>query len=181
MILLIACLAVAVGLGLVLGGSLRRLSETSIRGEWALILLFLLQGVVRGRVPLARELDSWSLPVWALSGVALLALLYWNRRLPGFMLMSLGLALNLMVVLANAGMPVGIDSGASGAATEAPVASGFYFASSGEIPLSFLGDVIPVPWWLGGPALASVGDVFLYLGASWFVFRRMTLREIESR
>lgn len=89
-----------------------------------------------------------------------------NARLPGVPLMGLGLLLNVLVVTANAAMPVSVESAARAGisrgelhlATDAlrePTGPGTRFAA--------LGDVVPValPRW---PQVVSAGDVLVAAG-----------------
>jgi hypothetical protein len=94
--------AAATGVGLARGGALRRLRDHGVRSVWlgvaclavqALVVLLPIPGV-GGAVLLIAALAT-------LLGVARA-----NARLAGVPLLALGLLLNLIVVLANVGMPV---------------------------------------------------------------------------
>ena len=99
-----------------------------------------------------------------------------NRRLPGFALILVGLWLNFVVITINEGMPVTRTAlAASGQAnTLAELRSGAdtkHHLASSEDALVFLGDAIPIP-----PPVrqaVSLGDLFAYSGAMWFVIRGM--------
>jgi hypothetical protein len=98
--LLVAGAGVAVGLAR--GGKPRGLWETTVRARWLAIGCLVVQAAVV------------SLPMPGLGGVVLLVaalatllgIARANGRLPGVPLLALGLLLNLVVVVANAGMPV---------------------------------------------------------------------------
>ncbi|HEX5881108.1 MAG TPA: DUF5317 family protein [Actinomycetota bacterium] len=103
--LLVAVAGVAVGLAR--GGSLRRLREPGVRAARLGVAFLAVQSLV-----VVLPLRALGLPL-VLGAVLLLASLVVllgvaraNGRLPGVPLLALGLLLNLLVVLANLGMPV---------------------------------------------------------------------------
>jgi hypothetical protein len=105
-----------------------------------------------------------------LSSYALaLMFLYLNRRIPGLWLVGVGALLNLLAIVANAGvMPA-----APGALATADVRpSGEDFANSAYVAnpnLGFLGDVFAIPssWPLAN--VFSPGDVLIALGVGWAI------------
>jgi Family of unknown function (DUF5317) len=103
--LLVAAAGMAVGLAR--GGSLRRLREPGVRAARLGVAFLAVQSLV-----VVLPLRALGLPL-VLGAVLLLASLIVllgvaraNGRLPGVPLLALGLLLNLLVVLANLGMPV---------------------------------------------------------------------------
>jgi hypothetical protein len=97
----------AIGVGLARGGRLRGLAETPVRsrplGLACLAVQALVVALPLGAIGLPRVLGAVLL-ILALG--ALLATARANGRLPGVPLLALGLLLNLLVVVANLGMPV---------------------------------------------------------------------------
>jgi hypothetical protein len=107
--LLVAGAGVAVGLAR--GGSLRSLREPGVRAARLGLACLAVQALV-----VVLPLRAVGLPM-VLGAVLLLAALATllgvarpNARLPGVPLLALGLLLNLVVVLANLGMPVPADT-----------------------------------------------------------------------
>jgi Family of unknown function (DUF5317) len=98
--LLVAGAGVAVGLAR--GGSLRRLGDPGVKARWLALGCLAVQATVVV-LPLPG-LGGVVLLVAAL--VTLLGIARANGRLPGMPLIALGLLLNLLVVVANLGMPV---------------------------------------------------------------------------
>lgn len=108
------------------------------------------------------------------SYVLLLTFLAANRRVPGARLMAAGVFLNLVVVIANGGMPVSADAieRASGSLNTTPtVEATKHHLMTEQDTLTVLGDVIPLPPPIG--VVLSIGDVLLYLGVAWCVIRVM--------
>jgi hypothetical protein len=102
--LLVAAAGVAAGVavGLARGGGLRRLRDHGVKAVWL------------GIFCLAVQASVVLLPIPGVGGVVLLVaalatllgIARANGRLAGVPLLALGLLLNLVVVLANVGMPV---------------------------------------------------------------------------
>jgi hypothetical protein len=105
LLLLVGGAAVAVGLAR--GGRSGGLTETFVRNRWLALACLAVQALV-----VALPLQAVGLPrvlgavVLILALGALLATARANARLPGVPLLALGLLLNLVVVVANLGMPV---------------------------------------------------------------------------
>jgi hypothetical protein len=105
------------------------------------------------------------------AALALTALLvglfvYGNWRVAGTPLIGLGLLLNVVVVTANAAMPVSVDAAGRAGLTRAELALGEDAMRERSTPstrLSWLGDVVPValPW---RPQVVSPGDVLVAAG-----------------
>ena len=104
--------------------------------------------------------------------------LWQNRHLRSIWLAAIGLALNTIVMVANGGqMPVSAD-----ALRAAGLEDFLHFMQTSsdavhrligpDTRLSFLGDVIPLPW---ARKVISPGDVFILL-ALLFFFPETTLR-----
>src|SRR6185503_7093927 len=98
-----------------------------------------------------------------------------NIKLPGFWLIAIGFALNVIVIGANSGMPVSREAlkqvyGADYLATlqDLTVNGGAkHHLSRPDDVLLPLSDVIPV----GSPVrlVLSVGDILFFLGVSWVI------------
>lgn len=86
-----------------------------------------------------------------------------NRRLPGAVLIGVGLALNLAVILANGGMPVSLEAAdAAGVDPRSYLRSAVKHRVMGPGTVwGFLGDVIPIPL---VQSVVSVGDLVLATG-----------------
>lgn len=156
------------------GGDLRRLGRAQLRHEGLVLCLFLVQGIVRGRLPFAAEWSRFSVIVWALSGVILLCVLRANMMHTAVSVMVLGLGLNMLVVLANGGMPV---AAAAGALPATATNAGFYHLVSDANAMVVLADVLPSP----GGWMVSMGDVLLAIGVSAHIVAACSSRTVLSR
>ena len=163
--------------GLVAGGRLDHLA--SVRLRWmavlfgGLVLRFAVGWAIDNRLPLVGELR---LPLYAFAFGLVLAGLWANRAYPGLSLAFVGVASNLVAVVANGGfMPVWFPSLlAAGFPANEPISS-FHVVLPQVADVQFLvragpfGDIIPIPL----PFLrnvASVGDLFLASGLAFFLF-----------
>lgn len=169
--------AICVGafLGGVCGGSLRRLATVTLRGEGFILAVFVLQALVRGRgVPMVVGASAGTL-LWVLLSLTLVALLITSRASRGAGLMSIGIALNVLVVLANGFMPVSSSSGLAVGHSLTDIASrsyGIYATSGPNTLLGLLGDTLPMPL-LDGAIILSPGDVLLGVGVVCLIAHSM--------
>ncbi len=160
--------------GLAVGGSLRSLAEIRLRW-WPLAVIGL--AFQLAPVPaLKGQADHWlGVGLLIASYVALLGFVIVNARLPGFALISVGFALNVLVISLNGGMPVSGHALAEAygpsygtVVTELRASGGakHHLERSDDV-LVPLTDVIA----LGSPVhlVMSVGDVLFFLGVTWVI------------
>jgi hypothetical protein len=170
----------AVLVGYLAGGRLRRLEDLRLRW-WGLAPL----GLALQFVPLSEDPDGQrvlGVVLLIASYPVLLAFASANIRLAGFVLIVIGLALNLTVIAANQGMPVTrnaiVASGQGDRIDELPKERGakHFLARPGDVVLEPLADVIPI----GSPVndIVSVGDCVLYAGVFWLVVAGMRGRPV---
>jgi hypothetical protein len=175
---LILLLGIGAGLllGLLLGGSFRQLGQSKMRFEGILVAVLALHvvwPVVAVRLSLG---ENEFLIVWLSSAVLLVGLALVNVRYAGMALVALGLLLNIVVVGANAGMPVALEVVGAAESQEAHASlaeSPLHVPADAETRLGFLGDIVavPLPQSMGG--LISAGDLLLAAGAGVVVFQMM--------
>lgn len=167
-------LGVALSAGLLRGGSLASLADTRLR--W-LVLLF--EGLL-----IQVAFDIWDPPgltasgglaVLLVSNVAVAGFLVLNARIPGMLLIGLGLLLNSLVITANQAMPVSATAAARAGLEPPPVSSDDikHERLDSSTRLGWLGDVIAVP---GLKEVLSLGDVVLALGVGRVVYMQSTER-----
>lgn len=153
--------------GFARGGRVERLAELPIRLAWLVGLAWLVQ-VVLFVSPLAHSIDPFAAPIHLATVLLLAIVIVFNRALPGFAILGVGLLLNAVVYAANGGfMPVSEGALlASGNMTSlAAMADGARFQKTillqPDTPLWLLGDILPLP--LAGKVY-SIGDVVAGLG-----------------
>jgi uncharacterized protein DUF5317 len=176
--LVLIVIGLAVCVGFAAGGSLRPFERFRLHW-WGVALAGLaLQGI-----PLASGVSR---PVGTgalIASYVLLGAFAWvNRRLPAAWLIIIGLALNVLVIGVNGGMPV------SAAALETAGGQSEDLADTGTPKhhlmgptddLTALGDVIGIPPPVG--AVISIGDVLLYTGVAILVVAVMLGRSGENQ
>jgi hypothetical protein len=165
----------AIGLGYLLGGRLSNLGGIRFHHGWAGLVGVVLQFFPIGGTPGYLVLVASFLLLLFVSSV--------NWKLPGFLLVLIGLWMNFLVIVVNEGMPVTreavIASGQADTLQDLRDAGGTkHHLATPDDDLVFLGDRIAVP-----PPVRqaiSMGDVVAYVGAIWFVVAGMRPRD-ENR
>jgi hypothetical protein len=171
-------IAFAILVGYLTGGRLSRFESMRLRWWWLAIV-----GLGIQFVPLPEGTSGTDLLVrtivLSLSYTLLVVFAAVNVRVPGMVLVLIGLACNFAVIAANGGMPVRAealrDSGQEDvlALLEEDGAAKHHLMTDEDV-LTFLGDVIAVPQPVG--QAISVGDVFIYVGLIWLIVGAMRAR-----
>ena len=173
--LLLAVVLLSVYLGYLFGGRLHRLEALRPRW-WGLVIV----GLGIQFIPLPAGGTGTDLivrtGVLALSYTLLVTFAAVNIRMPGMLLVLIGLACNFTVIAVNGGMPASadalIDSGQEDVlASLRTEGADKHHLLTDEDQLTFLADVIAVPEPIG--QAVSVGDVFVYAGLVWLVIATM--------
>lgn len=162
-------------LGLLAGGRLGNLALLKFR--WPLVVLLAL--LIKDAAFLSSLSTAWFVGlVYTLSLAALLAWTLWHApRMPAMWLVAAGIAMNLMVVVANGGhMTVPLSL----ARKAAPVAQGIaehgqwgqYMLVGPNTHLNWLGDWLemPAPLYRLFPQAYSPGDFVMFFGIFLLVF-----------
>jgi hypothetical protein len=177
MLIALAAATAAVALGVARGGSLEALAATPLRAV----------GLLFGGLCLQVAATLWSPPwltgPWALllvvvSNLAILLFIAFNRLLPGMLLADVGVALNLVAIVANGAMPVSATAARLAGVAAAPSAVALRHEAMGaDTVLPWLGDVVPLP---GLGEVVSVGDLLLAAGIAWLVYSATTAPQEEA-
>jgi len=151
------------------GGRLVQLAHVSIRHSWLLWFALADQIIIISVVPDAPRtvLAVAHIASYVAAGICVVL----NRRLPGVWLIGLGGALNGLVITANGGT---LPTSAEALRAAGRIAEADQFTNSGlvESPrLALLGDVFATPAWVPGHSVFSVGDIAIWVGIAWFLWR----------
>ena len=169
-------------LALIAGGRLRAFTELHVRGLWYVVLAVAAQ-VAGGWLASGTGHSGFYTAGLALSAASGLAFCVRNLHLAGVPLITLGLALNALVVGLNAAMPVSIFAASRSGVPLTSIAAGndprHTIAGYGSTWRQ-LGDVIPVPLPVV-PEVVSAGDVLVAAGLAEFVVIAMTRRPKQSQ
>jgi hypothetical protein len=174
--LAVVVLVAALGVGLLAGGSWRRLAALPLRRLSLVVAAVLAQagGAVIGLLGVADEQTSYVVGL-AVSAALALAFCFRNARVAGVPLVTTGLFVNAVVVAANGAMPVSIVAAYHARVPIAAISGGtdarHEIAGDGTA-LPWLGDVVPVPLPLR-PEVVSVGDVLVVSGLAELVVAGM--------
>ena len=174
MILPLAFVVVGAVVGLAAGRTFRGFPSHDIRSWWLAPI-----GLVLQVVPVPGRLDYVPLVV---SFAVLLVFVGLNVRTPGFVLLLVGVGLNLLVIASNLGMPVTRGAlrtaGLLGSIEELASDTKHRLATEHTV-LRALGDGIGVP--APFAQVVSPGDLCMYVGLGWFVVGAMPARRVRAR
>ena len=175
--MMLVAVAVALVLGLLIGGRPENLSQ--IRFRWgtflfvAVVVRYGTEATIRYGV---QPVEALRFPLYVLAFAAIAAILWANRAQPGLLLAAAGVTSNGLAVVLNGGwMPVWRPALELVGMTPADLAVSFHRLLPEQLGLEFLlrggpfGDLLPVPL----PVLtnvASIGDAFVAAGLAWYVF-----------
>lgn len=181
--LLLAGLVIGVAVGVATGGKLGNLSNVRFRWPYFVVAVLVIKEVVL-LTPLSR-IDGMQF-VYAGSLAALVGWTIWHfDLLPGVWLVSIGTALNLVVVLVNGGrMPVAHELAARG--SHILVDRGFvgqYVLMGPHSNLTWLADWLALPGPIGAvlPEAYSPGDFVAALGIAAVAFLATKRQQTRPR
>lgn len=162
-------LLLAVGLGIAvgwaLGGRLSHLADLRLRAVWLFYVAIGLQIVAFPSETLPWSVgDQLAIGMWLLSYGCLVVAAACNMRVKGVPVVGLGMASNLIAVLANGGHMPGLPSALRAAGHMYTGAHNNEVAAN-HPHLAWLVDRWAVPHWIPGGNVYSVGDVLIAVGA----------------
>ena len=176
MLLLYAILAGLI-IGRLDGGRLSPLAEVHFRW-WGLALGGLGFQLLLFSGPLTERVGAAGPALYVASTLAVFAAMLRNRGLPGFSILAVGAALNLLAIMLNGGyMPSSADAWLQlNGVARLPVEAYTNAALAGAHTwLPFLGDLFVLPRPLPFATVFSIGDVLIGVGAAVFLIRTMHL------
>jgi hypothetical protein len=164
--------------GFLFKGKIQNLSNLRLR-FWPLVFLALFIQILlfSGIFTLPSSGTAWG---YVLSLLLLFSFALLNLRVPGMVIIFLGLALNLIVIVANSGyMPANVQAYIKAGKMESAQAlenNGVLNnvkLSDRETRLDFLGDWIVLPQPFQAYAVVSPGDLVLLFGFFYLILRAM--------
>ncbi len=181
--MLLDAAVIAIIIGLLAGGRLGRLKDLDLRAPGLFIAAALVQvGLMVAGVRGALWAERLGPAIYLLTLAMVLFGLGWNRKLPGAVVVGVGVLLNFLVIAANDGsMPVD-RALAERAGNEALVklldepTYTKHKPVTEKTQLRPLGDVIALPTLIPRPKFfcpGSIGDVFVTVGACWLLLAGM--------
>lgn len=187
MIGLLVAILLGIVIGLLRGGSFKKLSEAELRAVPLVFVGVVLQ--VGSTFAERAEIDHLPLALVLASFACVFAFAALNFNLPGMTLIALGALGNFFVISANGGMPVsrhaiaraGLDDPFTGPG--ATTVKGAHRALTDDSNLRFLADVIPISVTAN---VVSVGDILIWAGLLLLIQQLMVgprgkrLRHVKS-
>ena len=177
MFLFFAVIAGALAIAVLIGGDVRRLSQLRLRHLELLLAAFAakISVALLGTTHAAAAVNA-ARPLNVIGAALLLAVVWFNRRIPGALVFGAGLMLNLIVILAFGGrMPVLLPGDVDPNSAVLAVLKGgldpLHVALAHPQGLWFLGDILAIPGIGGHASLVSIGDLLMAAGIAWLIIR----------
>ena len=177
MFLFFAVIAAALVIAVIIGGDVRRLSQIRIQHVELLLAAFAVKVAVAilgtTHSPVAVTVAR---PLNVIGAVLLLAVVWFNRRIPGALVFGAGLSLNLIVIVSFGGrmpvlLPRDVDPNSPVLALLRGGLDPLHVALSHPQGLWFIGDVFAIPGIGGHSSLVSIGDLLMAAGVAWLIIR----------
>ena len=177
MFLFFAVIAGALAIAVLIGGDVRRLSQLRLRHLELLLAAFAakISVALLGTTHAAAAVNA-ARPLNVIGAALLLAVVWFNRRIPGALVFGAGLTLNLIVILAFGGrmpvlLPGDIDPNSAVLAVLKGGLDPLHVALAHPQGLWFLGDILAIPGIGGHASLVSIGDLLMAAGIAWLIIR----------
>ena len=177
MFLFFAVIAGALAIAVLIGGDVRRLSQLRLRHLELLLAAFAakISVALLGTTHAAAAVNA-ARPLNVIGAALLLAVVWFNRRIPGALVFGAGLMLNLIVILAFGGrmpvlLPGDIDPNSAVLAVLKGGLDPLHVALAHPQGLWFLGDILAIPGIGGHASLVSIGDLLMAAGIAWLIIR----------
>lgn len=169
----------AVGVSLLRGGRLRHAAANDLFWLPVLVGGLALQTLLDALAERGVVGDAGTVALLLVSEAAVLGFCIRNWYRAGMLLIGLGFTLNVLVILANGGMPVSPDAiRAMGGDPTGLVLAGKHHLMTDATALRWLADVIPLP---PIDLIVSIGDVVLIAGMVPFAHDLMTPDDARAR
>jgi hypothetical protein len=175
--LFFAVIAAALVIAVLIGGDVRRLSQIKIHHLELLVAAFAVKVAVailgtthsQTAVTVARPLN-------VIGAILLLAVVWFNRRIPGALLFGAGLSLNLIVIVTFGGrmpvlLPHEVDPNSPVLALLRGGLDPLHVPLAHPQGLWFMGDIFAIPGLGGHASLVSIGDLLMAAGIAWLIIR----------
>jgi Family of unknown function (DUF5317) len=175
--LFFAVIAAALVIAVLIGGDVRRLSQLRIRHLELLFAAFAVKVAVAVLGTAHSQLTvNIARPLNVIGACLLLAVVWFNRRIPGAFLFGAGLTLNLVVIVAFGGrmpvlLPGDVDPSSAALALLKGGLDPLHVALQHPKGLWFIGDIFTIPSIGGHFSLVSIGDLLMAAGVAWLIIR----------
>lgn len=164
----------------IFGGRLKFILNRPLKHTWLAVLGLLIQVSIFNEFITSRW-DSLSLAIFhGLSYLLIIFFVYLNRKIPGILLIGIGIILNAVVIFLNGGhMPACLESVEKASiGRQLDILREGYTTNNSQLItettlLPWLGDIFYIPSWIPFSNVFSIGDIFIAIGASAYIFKSM--------
>lgn len=163
-----------------LGGRLKFILQRPLKHVWLATFGFLIQIIIFTDFFASRYNGTVSIVLHGISYVLIVFFIFINRKIPGILLIGIGVLLNATVIFLNGGyMPTSLESlkkTSIGKQLEILI-QGSTINNSQAITentiLPWLADIFYIPSWIPFSNVFSIGDVLIAIGVCVYLIRCM--------
>ena len=173
----LAIIVLVIVVALLRGGSLRNFAAVQLRWLPLVIASFALQLLIFTPFARAPLVAFATVPIYVLSMLLLVIWVAANWRIPGMVLIAIGLALNVIAITTNGGhMPVSSESARYAGTIDNYTSEGALVANNSimtqaNVRFWLLTDIIAIPKQVPFANVISIGDVLLTIGVASLCYR----------
>lgn len=169
MVFLLLTIVVTAGVVVLTKGSFRRLARVRLHALWLLLVAFGVQIMLEFASFPEERIEDLGLAILLGTYAMILLFCYLNRRTSGMFVIAIGIAMNVVVIALNGGMPVeGSVEIRNGQKVTVPIERTVkHKPRENDDRLAFLGDNLKLP---GDQSRFSLGDIVIGLGIVEFCF-----------
>lgn len=163
-----------------LGGRLKFMLQRPFKHVWLATSGLLIQIIIFSNFFTSRYDDAVSVILHGISYLLIISFVFTNRKIPGILLIGMGIILNATVIFLNGGyMPASLES-----LKKTSIGRQFEILSEGyttnnsqaitkDTVLPWLADIFYIPSWVPFSNVFSIGDVFIAIGVCVYIIRCM--------
>jgi hypothetical protein len=163
-----------------LGGRLKFMLQRPLKHVWLATSGLLIQIIIFSNFFTSRYDDAVSVILHGISYLLIISFVFINRKIPGILLIGIGIILNATVIFLNGGyMPASLES-----VEKTSIGRQFEILSQGsttnnsqaiteDTVLPWLADIFYIPSWMPFSNVFSIGDVLIAIGVCIYIIRCM--------
>ncbi|NSW91694.1 MAG: DUF5317 domain-containing protein [Firmicutes bacterium] len=167
-------------IGYLVGGKVKFIVQKPLKHIWLAISGFLIQILIFSNITGFQFEKTTMVILYGISYILILSFVFINRKVPGIMLIGIGIILNATVIFLNGGhMPASIESlektsiGKQAEILRQGSTTNNSQTITEDTLLPWLGDIFYIPSWMPFSNVFSIGDVLIAVGVCVYLILGM--------